>query len=264
MERAWSHHDRRVARLIDKHPQRWDVLHAWPLSAAASLAAANRAGVLAVREVPNAHTEHAYATVAALHAELGLPQPRGQSHTPDAGRLRRELEEYERADVILVPSTYALATFRARGVPDDKLVLHRYGCDLARYTPAAEPLPMEPFSAVFVGRCEPRKGLHLALQAWHDSGLAQRGRLAVCGDFVPGYADYVAPLMAHPSVEHRGFVSDTAALMRSAHVMLLPSYEEGSALVTYEAQAAGCVPLVSEGRRSRAERGAGRPRPPGG
>ena len=30
-----------------------------------------------------------------------------------------------------------------------------------------------------------------------------------------------------------------------ADVLLLPSIEEGSALVTYEAQVAGCVPLVS-------------------
>jgi glycosyltransferase involved in cell wall biosynthesis len=245
VERTWAYHDRRVARLLERNPGRWDVLHAWPLSAVAGLAAARRVGALAVREVPNTHTQHAYETVAALHSELGVPQPPGQSHTPDAERLRRETAEYDAADVILVPSPFALETFRSRAVPDAKLVLHRYGCDLDRFTPAAEP-PADPFTAVFVGRCEPRKGLHLALRAWRDSGLADRGRLVVCGDFVPGYAEHVTPLMRHPSVEHRGFVPDTAALMRSAHVLLLPSYEEGSALVTYEAQAAGCVPLVSE------------------
>jgi glycosyltransferase involved in cell wall biosynthesis len=34
--------------------------------------------------------------------------------------------------------------------------------------------------------------------------------------------------------------------MRNADVLVLPSIEEGSALVTYEARAAGCVLLVSE------------------
>ena len=34
--------------------------------------------------------------------------------------------------------------------------------------------------------------------------------------------------------------------MRESDVLLLPSLEEGSALVTYEAQACGCVNLVSD------------------
>ena len=34
--------------------------------------------------------------------------------------------------------------------------------------------------------------------------------------------------------------------MRKSHVLVLPSIEEGSALVTSEARASGCVLLVSE------------------
>jgi glycosyltransferase involved in cell wall biosynthesis len=34
--------------------------------------------------------------------------------------------------------------------------------------------------------------------------------------------------------------------MRGADVLVLPSYEEGSALVTYEARASGCVLAVSD------------------
>ena len=34
--------------------------------------------------------------------------------------------------------------------------------------------------------------------------------------------------------------------MRAADVLVLPSFEEGSALVTYEARAAGCVLAVSD------------------
>jgi len=54
------------------------------------------------------------------------------------------------------------------------------------------------------------------------------------------------PLLAHPSVEAHGHVADPAALMRSCDVLLLPSLEEGSALVTYEARACGCVLVVSD------------------
>ena len=52
-------------------------------------------------------------------------------------------------------------------------------------------------------------------------------------------------LLDHPSVHVLGFVSDTAAFLRSADILVLPSVEEGSALVTFEALASGCIPLVS-------------------
>jgi D-inositol-3-phosphate glycosyltransferase len=41
--------------------------------------------------------------------------------------------------------------------------------------------------------------------------------------------------------------------MRAADVLLLPSLNEGSALVTYEAQASGCVLLVSDATGAPAE-----------
>jgi glycosyltransferase involved in cell wall biosynthesis len=54
-------------------------------------------------------------------------------------------------------------------------------------------------------------------------------------------------------VEERGFVSDMAPLMRDADVLLLPSLNEGSALVTFEAQASGCVLAVSDATGAPAE-----------
>jgi glycosyltransferase involved in cell wall biosynthesis len=102
-----------------------------------------------------------------------------------------------------------------------------------------------------MGRCEPRKGLHYALQAWIESGAAERGRFVVCGAFVPGYRERLGRWLEHPSVELRGFVTDPAAVMRESDVLVLPAVEEGSAVVTYEAQGAGCVLLVSDAAGAR-------------
>jgi glycosyltransferase involved in cell wall biosynthesis len=49
-----------------------------------------------------------------------------------------------------------------------------------------------------------------------------------------------------PNVEFHGFTNSAADVLRSADVLVLPSFEEGSALVTYEAQGCGAVPLVSD------------------
>jgi glycosyltransferase involved in cell wall biosynthesis len=41
--------------------------------------------------------------------------------------------------------------------------------------------------------------------------------------------------------------------MRESHIFVLPSIEDGSALVTYDAQACGCVLVVSQAAGARCE-----------
>ena len=52
------------------------------------------------------------------------------------------------------------------------LLRHRYGYDPADFGTNGADHGSRPFTVGFVGRGEPRKGLHLALNAWLDSGLA--------------------------------------------------------------------------------------------
>ena len=111
----------------------------------------------------------------------------------------------------------------------------------------------EGLRAVFVGRCEPRKGLHYALEAWIESGAAERGTFTICGNFYPGYREVLEPMLRHPSVTVQGWVDDPGKLMRESDVFLLPSVEEGSAFVTYEAQASGCALVVSDATGARCE-----------
>ena len=102
-------------------------------------------------------------------ARLGLEPEGGHSHTHDDEVLRLEEREYELADFLLVPSAYARGTFLERGFAGERLLLHRYGFDPAEWPPPGE-RGERPFTAVFAGRGEPRKGLHLALEAWARAG----------------------------------------------------------------------------------------------
>ena len=251
--RAYRRHDRLVAKTLRRRAGSFDVVHCWPRATVETAAAARETGVASVREAPNTHTAYAYERVAAETARLGLPQPEGHSHTGDAEALELEEREYAAVDLVAVPSEFSLRTFVDRGVPAERLGLHQYGFDPARFPPPGPGANGRPPSlrALFVGRCEPRKGLHYALAAWLDSGAAERGTLTICGDFYPGYDDLLADRLAHPSVTVKGFVPDVAAVMRENDVLLLPTVEEGSALVTYEAQASGCVPVVSDAAGAR-------------
>ena len=252
-ERAWRLHDRRVAHRVGLKGRGPDVVHTWPLGALATLRAARLAGFLSAREVPNTHTAHAYEEAAREAVLTSVGPERGDSHTSSTTRLAREEAEYEAAQTLLVPSDAVAESFLCRNVPETRLGRHQYGYDPQRFYPAAA--PREGFSAIFVGRGEPRKGLHYALEAWRDSGAARLGSLTVYGALSSGYRDRVQALLDLPGVRVAGFSDDVPGAMRSADVLLLPSVEEGSALVGYEAQGSGCVLLASSAAGARIRHG---------
>jgi D-inositol-3-phosphate glycosyltransferase len=247
-DRALAYHDWRVARASRVVAGEVDAIHCWGLGSVQTLAAARELGIHSFREVPNAHTEFAYQRAAGEAAKLGVRMPRGHSHIPNPRRLELERREFGLADTLLVPSDYVRDTFLERGFRREQLARHQYGFDPDRFPAPSTPEARvtRPLRACFVGHGEPRKGLHYALQAWFDSGVATTGRFVICGGFVPQYRKRLTPLLEHPSIETVGFQSDVGAVMRQADILMLPSLEEGSALVTYEAQASGCVLLVSD------------------
>ncbi len=248
VERAYAYHDRRAARIVDDSRGRIDLVHCWPAGCLRTIAACRRFGVPSFREAPSAHTQTAYEVAAREASAVGVPLPRDHHHRHDDRRLERELAEFAEVDFLLVPSAYVERTFLERGHPPDRLVRHRYGYDPASFPPPDRTAPDDQggLTAAFVGRGEPNKGLHHALRAWVDSGAGEDGSLVVCGEILPAYRERLAQFLAHPSVRELGFRGDVGAVMRASDVLLLPSLTEGSALVTYEAQASGCAILVSE------------------
>ena len=176
IDRAYRYHDWRVARAIGRQGASFDVLHCWPRAVLASARAARRASIPSLREVPNTHTAYAFRVVAEETRRLGLSLQSGHSHTFERAVLAREVAEYAAADVLLVPSAFSRATFVEEGVEPSKLVLHDYGFDPSTFRPAddGDVRADGRFTVSFVGRCEPRKGLHHALRAWRDSGVPTR------------------------------------------------------------------------------------------
>jgi glycosyltransferase involved in cell wall biosynthesis len=243
VERAFRYHDRRVASMLGRDG--FDIVHTWPLGGLRTLLAARSLGILGTREAPNSHTAVAYRLAETEARKVGVDLQAGQSHRADPARLERELAEYEAADLILVPSAHVEKTFLEEGVPASRLARHRYGYDPLAFDATGRDDTARPFTAVFLGSAEPRKGLHYALEAWVASDPGDGAAFLIAGRFVPGYRDRLAEQLDRPGIRALGFVTDTAGLLRSADVLVLPSVEEGSALVTYEALAAGVVPLVS-------------------
>ena len=245
--RALALHDHIVARSLPKLSGDVDVVHTWPLAGLETLGTAKRLGIPTVVERPNAHTRFAYAAVAQECERLGVDLPADQEHAYNATKLRKEEVEYSVADYLLCPSEFVARTFRDQGFESGRLVRHTYGYDEKLYFPAVGARDARPgLIALFVGVCAVRKGLHFALEAWLRSPASRTGTLLIAGEFLPQYREKLADMLAHPSVHVLGHRTDVPELMRRSDVLLLPSIEEGSALVCMEAVGSGCVPLVSD------------------
>jgi glycosyltransferase involved in cell wall biosynthesis len=244
---ACAFHDYIVSRRIEKLAGKIDIIHTWPLAALRTLKTAKRLGIPTVLERPNAHTRFAYEVVQRECQRLQMSMPPGHEHAYNTEVLEREESEYTLATRLLCPSDFVARTFRDRGFADEKLARHQYGYDEKVYYPGSIPPAADGgLTLIFVGGCAPRKGLHYALEAWLKSPASKHGTFSIAGGFIPGYAEKLSTLLAHPSIRVLGHRNDVPDLMRRSNVLVLPSIEEGSALVTSEARGSGCVLLVSE------------------
>jgi glycosyltransferase involved in cell wall biosynthesis len=173
-----------------------------------------------------------------LHA--GGPPPPGPREIARADR------ELELADVVLVGSAFARETLVARGVPAAKIRLLPYGFDETLWPAPAAPSPRppragRPLAVLFAGAVQPRKGVGALLEAF--AGIDPRAaRLTLLGRMdLPAGTRLPAGVVHRPPVPRAG----VAAAMVAADVLILPSLLEGSAVVAYEAQAAGLALIQS-------------------
>lgn len=243
---ALALHDKIVASRLDGLAGKIDVIHVWPCAALETIKAARRIGVPTVLERPNAHTRFCYEVVAEEHRRIGIRTPHGD-YRPNPYVLAREEAEFDACDFLLCASDFAARSFHDRGFPEEKILRHRYGFDGSLYFPSAPTRNLHrPFTALFVGVDAVRKGLHLATRAWLSTPASKDGKFFIVGDLTGEYKRRFAADLSHPSIIQLGHRHDVPQLMQGADILLMPSIEEGFALVCAEAIGAGCVPLASE------------------
>jgi glycosyltransferase involved in cell wall biosynthesis len=240
-------HDYIVARRLETLAGQIDIIHTWPRGARRTIETAKRLGIPTVLERSNAHTRYGYEVVQKECDRLGVRLPASNESAWNDETLRIEEEEFRLADRLMCPSEFVVNSFLDKGFSRDRLARHTYGFDGNAYFPAPDYKPNKGgLRMLFVGSCAVRKGVHYALEAWLRSPAHRDGVFMIAGDFLPDYAEKLAPMLAHPSVQVLGHRNDVPELMRNSDVLILPSVEEGFPLVCMEAFGSGCVPVVSE------------------
>ncbi|HEX6384410.1 MAG TPA: glycosyltransferase family 4 protein [Anaerolineae bacterium] len=244
---------RLVARLArDNHPLRdtvfdWaaarfiepcDVFHGWSDQCLYSLRQAKKLGALTFVERPNSHERQAFRLIQEEYDRWGF---KDRAAIRPLG-LQRPLAEYAMADFVTVPSSFVYDSFLAEGFTADRLFLVPYGVDIDHFIPATKPPASDHFVLLFVGQVSLRKGIPYLLKAWQQLNLPQ-AKLWLAGRVAPNAEAFVAGYAGDATIRFLGHVHDPRPLYQQASAFVLPSIEEGSALVTYEAMASA-LPLI--------------------
>ena len=245
MEGRWSNW---AHRALDAHVARTlpdcDLVVAQCRIGVKTGAAAKRRGIAYVCDPGSTHVLYQDRLLREEHERLGFAYA-----GLDRRAVERDLAEYELADAITVPSSFVRDSFLAQGIPVGKLILAPYGVDrriFGRTAPRAEE-----FRVLFVGQLGVRKGLHHLLRAFRKAALPN-ARLVLIGSLSPeGQA-----ILAREPVEKLTWLGRqpwprVVHEMSQASVFMLPSIEEGLALVQAQAMACGCPVIASEHTGSR-------------
>jgi glycosyltransferase involved in cell wall biosynthesis len=162
----------------------------------------------------------------------------------DIRDIRREEQIYELADAITVPSRFAARSFIESGLPAGKIHVIPYGVRLEQFKRTGKP-SVGRFEVLYVGSVSLRKGFPYLLQAFAQLRNSTK-RLRVAGAIHPDMKTLLARL-PKDQVEFLGSLPQERIpeLMSTSHVMVLPSIEEGLALVQGQALACGCPVLCS-------------------
>jgi glycosyltransferase involved in cell wall biosynthesis len=164
----------------------------------------------------------------------------------DPRAIAREEAEYAQADCITVPSGFVLQSFLDQGVDADKMRLLPYGVNLARFHPTSAPSP-ERFDVLFVGGMSLRKGVQYLVQAYQKLQHPAKS-LTFVGAPSPALMDMLKARQLWPAdAQVLGHVpqAELKDIMSRSHVMVLPSLEEGLAMVQAQAMACACPVIAS-------------------
>jgi len=153
---------------------------------------------------------------------------------------RRELKEYRLSDGVVVPSLFVQRTFLRQGFPEKRIHLAGLGVNLQAFR--ASPRPPGEVRILYAGSLSIRKGIPRLLKAFRQANLPGV-KLVLVG----GMAREIRPFLQNlpPTIELMGHVpqSQLAKIYRRASFFVMPSVEEGQAMVQLQALAGG-LPLV--------------------
>lgn len=230
---------KQVANRLD--PQTCDAVFGVTQMALETFTRAKELGLSTVLSMRTAHPRTRYAAVTSELRRRGVEDSRFLEST-FITITDRESREVELADIILCPSESVRDSLIDNGIPTERIYLLPFGVDVGQYQNNSGRHDDGTYRFLYVGSMSYRKGIPYLLDAFTSIPTTNLELLLVGGlDDIPPIA-----LSKDPRIRYVGWKNpdDLAKLYHSADAFVLPSLSEGSALVSYEAMAAG-LPVIA-------------------
>jgi len=219
-----------------QHLEGSTVIHGWSGVTLPALHWARPRQIPVVLERSSSHMRVQCQLLEQEYASLGLAW---QPATPTAV-VSQELQEYDLASRIAVPSLFVKGSFLGQGTAADRLIHNRFGTNLKSFYPGKKQDHI--FRVIYSGHLSVRKGLHHLLRGFQAANLANAELLLVGG------ATQDTPQLlatADDRVRAIGHVPQPSLVnyYQNSSVFVMASIEEGLAYVQAEAMACG-LPLI--------------------
>ena len=196
-------------------------------------------GVKRVVEAVNSHVQVQEEIMQDEHRRLEIPPPRFHPR-----EVARRVAEYENADAVICPSQFVKRSFVQKKFPEDRIHVVPFGIELGQERPI-HPKSSNVFRVLYVGQISPRKGLRYLFEAFDLLKHPQK-ELWIVGPKakVTGLENVTPPQQTRFTGVLKG--EELARAYQSASVFVLPTVEEGLALVLGEAFSHGLPVITTE------------------
>jgi len=224
-------HAKNSAKYVDEA----DIIVGWSGSSLETIIEAKRKGKVSIVVRGSSHYTYQMKVLNEEYSKYNL------NFLPHYAHWQRELLEYELADYIQVNSSFVKRSFLEAGFPEEKIIMVNTGVNLKEF----KQIPREDnvFRIIFAGGATLRKGYHYLLQAFYELNLpnVEVWHLGSINDEIKPFLDKYKTdkwiLKGHkPQNELYKYYSQGS-------VFVLPSLEEGLAMVQAQAMACG-LPLI--------------------
>jgi len=236
--------DRFLSRIAEKKFLRSlnknSIVYLWPAASTELYRKISNAGHTIIRENINCHQNISKKILEDEYDRIGVPRAIDIS----SSSVERENLKHSLTSFIFSPSPMVSKSLIDSGIPKRKIIDSSYGLTSEERFPAyISRNSSEHVNALFVGRVGIRKGVHLLLEYWLDSGVD--GVLTVVGNEEESIKPILAKYKSSSKIRFVSYVNDLSEYYKKADMFLMPSLEEGSPLVTYQAIGAGLPLIVS-------------------
>ncbi len=155
---------------------------------------------------------------------------------------QRELLEYELADYISVPSSFARESFIKHGFDEKRVLIHSLGVDLKYFKQL--PKKDKTFRLIYAGTGSYRKGFHYLLKAFYELNLpkVELWHIGIVNNDMKPLLDKYRT----DQVKLLGYINrnELYKYYSQGSVFVFPSLEDGFGMVLSEAMACG-LPIIA-------------------